>query len=126
MTELEGAIELLQGRPHDRQLEVCRCLEDEGRILARVHQWERGGKVPIQHALALDVRVGHVHRTTGDGLEETARIDTERLREDEGLGEILDRAEDPAVHHELQARPQTGLAEPDVSTRNRLEDRLAQ
>src|SRR5919197_864707 len=79
-------------------------LERPIELLPRVPQRERRRKLALQDHLALEVRVGHVHRTVLDDLEERARIEVERLGQRERLAEVLDRAQDPGVYHELQPR----------------------
>src|SRR5919197_2369431 len=104
VTELERPIELLQRGLRQRQFERVARFEHEREVLPRVPQRERRRKLALQDHLALEVRVGHVHRTVLDDLEERARIEVERLGQRERLAEVLDRAQDPGVYHELQPR----------------------
>ena len=62
-----------------------------------------GGKSPLDHQLALEVRVRRAHRPAVDRLEERLRVDAERLGQRDRLRQPLGERQQPGVEDELEA-----------------------
>jgi Isocitrate/isopropylmalate dehydrogenase len=95
--------------------------EHEPGVLARESEGEARRELVLDHHVPLDVSVWQPKRSAFYRLEKALRLDTDTASEGDRLGEHLDEADDPVVHHQLEAGPSPRLPKPEGSAPYRIE-----
>src|SRR3712207_8320055 len=87
--------------------------EHEPGVLAREGEGEARRELALYHHVPLDAGVWQPKRSALDRLEKALRLDADTASEGDCLGEHPNEADDPVVHHQLEAGPRARPPQPE-------------